>query len=248
MQQSNRDRTSREHNTVFQVQRQPTVQSGRQARRKYRDSLSIIGAFLFFFGMAAPIMSAYAMGQETRVVYYKRGPYFFLNQTLQGLWVGVFMVTSGILGLCALRNQSYSMYVANLVLSIVTIVFETAGLIIAFVGAALAWNRAIILQVLITLSIFFGLCLNIAQARLSHKGICWEKPSRQRPGQQTYLNTNIPIGNIEQVSANTVTPITVPHIMTLDELFARKDEDDDPPPPYPAYVPPPPYPGHHVDT
>lgn len=237
MWESNRDNRRQEHVTVVQVPQQPTSttpRSLRHIRRENRNSLSLIGAFLMFFGMASAIMAPYALGQETGVVYYKRGPYFVVNLIMHGLWVGVFMTASGVLGLWALRNQSHSMYLANFVLCIITTFLTIVGLIIAFVGAALSWNRAIILHILITISIFIGLCLSIAQARLSYQGIRKPKLPRQQAG--TYLNTNIPIGSVGQVVSNnrqTFTP-NIPDLDTVLGITTRHDEDDDPPPPYPG--------------
>lgn len=103
-----------------------------------------------------------------------------------GLWCGIFILVTGILGVRAKKNPSGCVYSANMALSIVTAIFTAIGVWVSIVATTSSSDvpRLVTLHALITVMIGGGFIISIVHSAFCCARLCGK---RNHPGTVVYI-------------------------------------------------------------
>lgn len=128
----------------------------------------IIGVILIVLGVVVAAIASIMSGRDFPM----NANAVTLSQTCQGVWCGVFIIVTGILGILHARSANSSKYTANLAMSILTILVVCVGLILSGIAVfmSIACCFAIpSIHIAIAVLCFLVVFINIAHVVIANR-------------------------------------------------------------------------------
>ena len=183
-------------------------------RERHKGKLYGLGITECVLGVAMIILAIATLAiTGSRYTRYSRYYYHIgaeLTYSSQGLWSGVLVTVTGILGVCANKNPSVCMYNANMAMSIISAFLLAPAIILSGIAAPFSYTAALAIHILIAILGFAAMVICIVHSAFCCAGVCCHKSQNRGVvvyvPQQAQQLVRLPNGQVVMAAPNPVMP------------------------------------------